>query len=98
MKSTKLLQSTTQNINNFLVVDVNVVISAILGVGNSSKVFELNMKEKRFKLVAPEYLYIELGKHTERIARKTNYSLEEAQWVLEFIVSQITFISDEKFT
>ena len=86
------------NINDsFLVVDVNVIISAVLGIWNSSKVFELNAKERKFKLFAPEFLYVEINKHTEKIAKKTKLSQEEVREALNFIMEQIDFISYEEF-
>lgn len=81
----------------FLVVDVNVIFSAVLNRGNSVNVFIRNNKSRMFDLITPEFLIIELGKHTAEIAQKTNFTLKEAQQALEFIVEQIKFISEEEY-
>jgi len=80
-----------------LVIDPNVVISAILGMGNSSMVFSVNNIERRFDFVAPEFFIIELGKHTKKIATKTKLSFDEAKEALEFIVKQITFTPESQY-
>ncbi len=85
------------NIKIILVVDVSVIFSAVLGDGNSWQIFYLNAKEKKFEFIAAEFVFIELNKHTERIAKKTQLSLDEAKEALEFISKQIDFILDEEF-
>lgn len=82
----------------FKVVDSNVVISAALNRGNSLNVFLKNFTKKKFDFIAPLFLIIEVGKHTEKIARKTNLSPEESLEMLEFVISQIKFIQDDEFT
>ena len=81
----------------FIVVDPNVVISAALGIGHSLLIFELNDKEEKFKFIAPQYFIVELGSKTEKIAKKTKFSLESAQDTLKAIIDQITFVSDNEF-
>lgn len=80
-----------------LVIDPNVVISAVLGKGNSSMVFSLNNVAKKFDFVAPELFVMELGKHTDKIANKTKFSFDEAKEVLEFITKQITLIPESQY-
>lgn len=79
------------------VVDSNVIISAALNRGNSLNVFLQNFSKRRFNFIAPLFLIIEVGKHTEKIARKTNLSFEESLEILEFIINQIKFIQDDEF-
>lgn len=81
----------------FLVVDINVIYSALLGKGDSSEVFKINKSKKRFNFIAPYFLYIELGKHSSEMAQRTNYSLEEAEKVLVFIENQIRFVPEENY-
>ena len=80
-----------------LVVDVNVVLSSLLNRGNSSIAFTLNARKKKYRLIAPEFLLVELGKHTSEIAKRTRLSLEEAQKDLEFLTKQIKLFSEEKY-
>ena len=63
----------------FLVVDPNTVISASIVKGNVSKVFSLNHEKKKFDLVAPLFLILEMGKHTNKIVEKTHFSEEEVK-------------------
>ena len=81
----------------YLVVDSNVVISASLNRGNSLNVFLQNFEKKKFDLIAPNFLVLEIGKHTGKIAKKTNLLFQESLEILEFIINQIDFISDGEF-
>ena len=80
-----------------MVVDPNVIISAILTRGNSSAIFSLNYLKNKFDLISPLFTYVELGKHTTRIMGKTSLSLKESQEALNFIIKQITFIAEEEY-
>lgn len=82
---------------NILVTDFNVIYSAALGVGHSYRIFEINNIERKFKFLAPEYMDIEITTHTDELARKTRFSINEVQEVLQFILKQITFVADEEF-
>jgi len=75
-----------------LVIDPNVVISAVLSGGLNAEIFETNFKEEKYDFIAPEFFNIELGNHTLKIANRTRLSFDEARRVLEFIVRQIRFI------
>ena len=81
----------------YLVVDPNTVISASIIKGNISKIFSLNHEKKKFDFVAPLFLILELGKHTNKIANKTHFSQEEVKKEIEFVLNQITFIPDEQW-
>ena len=65
-----------------LVTDFNVIFSAILGVGHSYKIFELNDISKKFNFIAPQFMYVEIGMHSGELMRKTKFSLEKVQEVL----------------
>src|SRR3989344_4347853 len=80
-----------------VVVDSNVVISAALSRGNSLNVFIRNFEKNKFAFIAPQFLIIEVGKHTEKIANKTNLLREETLEIIEFIINQITFFQDNDF-
>ena len=82
---------------NDLVIDFNTVFSSILNIGNSLIIFILNIIIGKFRFIAPEYMYLEISKHTNDIATKTNFSLEDAQEILKSIIKQITFIPDKEF-
>ena len=97
MKLKKQWKDIILNTKMFIVVDSNVVISAALNKGNSLNVFLENFRNKKFDFIAPQFLFIEVGKHTNKIAGKTNFSFEESQEMLEFIISQIRFIQDDEF-
>ncbi|MBI2449348.1 hypothetical protein HYV49_03555 [Candidatus Pacearchaeota archaeon] len=81
----------------FIVVDSNVVISAVLNRGNLLNIFIKNFSEKVFNFIAPNFLILEVGKHTEKIAKKTKFSDDEVLEMLEFVCGQITFVPDEYF-
>jgi predicted nucleic acid-binding protein len=81
----------------YLVVDPNTIISAALMKGNVSRVFSLNYALKKFDFIAPQFLVVELGKHTGKISEKTKFTPEEVNKKLQFILKQITFIQDSVF-
>jgi|SRR3989344_3760497 len=81
----------------YLVVDPNVVISAVIKKGNISEIFSINSIIKKFDLIAPNFLVLEFGKNTRKIMEKTHFSEELMKEEVEFVFSQITFISDEEY-
>lgn len=80
-----------------LVVDVNVIISSLLGEGHSLTVFKLNSILKQYELISPEFILIEFGKHSSEIAKRSKLSVEEATKVMNFVSKQIRLISDSGF-
>jgi|GEM_PF-5676812 len=78
----------------FLVVDVNVIFSAILNRGDSWKVFVENAESKLYDLIIPEFFMVEIGKHTAEMAQRTSLSLEDAQEALLFITKRIKLIQE----
>ncbi len=79
------------------VVDVNVVLSSLLGKGNSLDVFATNSIFKKFEFVAPEFLLIELKKHIKEIFERSRLSEPEFNEVLEFLKMQIRIIPESEF-
>ncbi|MBI2045525.1 hypothetical protein HYT23_05705 [Candidatus Pacearchaeota archaeon] len=80
-----------------LVVDVNVVFSALVKKGNSFEVFENNKLFNKFEFIAPEFMASELDKKRDRLLSKTHLSKDELNDSLEFIKKQITFIPSSEF-
>lgn len=80
-----------------LVVDANVVISCLLSKGSPYKVFSLNSLFEKFKLIAPEFLWIEVEKHKEWLLKETKLTLEEFEEVFEFLKEEIDIIPAVQF-
>ncbi len=80
-----------------LVVDVNTVISSLLGEGNSLLVFKMNDLLKKYYFISPEFFLIEIGKHTSEIAERSKLSIIEATKVMNFVSQQIQFVSASDF-
>jgi len=80
------------------VVDVNVVLSSLLGRGNSFNVFALNEIFGKFDFFAPEFLLTELEKHKKEFQKRTKLSKKDFEEVIEFILRQITPISKSEFS
>jgi len=60
-----------------LVVDANVVFSALIKRGKPLRVFELNKLLVKFEFIAPEFLFFEIGKRVDKILKFTEFSKEE---------------------
>ncbi len=80
-----------------VVVDVNVVLSALIKEGNCFEIFEANKISDRFEFIAPEFLLYELNNKKERLLSETNLSKEKLSEVLSFIKKQIAFIPSSDF-
>lgn len=80
-----------------LVVDSNVVISCLLRRGVPYKVFSLNSLFKKFELIAPEFLWVEVEKHWKEILKETKLSVEEVREVIGFLKSKIDIIPAVQF-
>ena len=80
-----------------LVVDVNVIISSLLGEGNSLIVFKLNSILERYNFISPEFVLVEFNKHSSEIAKRSKLSIEESTKVMNFVSKQINLISDSTF-
>ena len=86
-----LLPNIIQKINKMfsLVIDANVIISSLLGEGHSILFFKTNYIIKQYHLISPEFVLIELGKHTSEIAQRSKLPIEDATKVMNFISNQI---------
>ena len=80
-----------------LIVDANVVFSVLIKGGKTLDIFILNRAKKRFVFVAPEFLMVEVEKHSREIIKKTGLSTDEIGKVLDFLENEIEFVSFEEF-
>jgi predicted nucleic acid-binding protein len=80
-----------------LVVDANVVFSAIMKGGRPLEVFESNKIFSKFEFVAPEFLFFEVAKRADKIVKYTRFSEQEFARVLSFVKAQIEPIPFETF-
>ena len=80
-----------------LVVDANVVVSALIKKGVTFDVFLLNHILKKFELVAPEFLMVEVEKHAEELLKGTRLSEDEFNEVMRFLRGEIDLIPSSQF-
>lgn len=81
-----------------LVIDANIVFSALLKAGKTLDIFILNRGHKRYEFVAPEFLMVEIKNHADEIVRRTGLSIEKLGKVLTFLEKEIEFVPFEEFT
>jgi len=80
-----------------LVIDANIVFSAILNSKSKIADILINSKDKH-QFIAPEFLRHEIKSHYSKISKITGYSLGEII-ELEFqVCREITFISEEQIS
>lgn len=80
-----------------IVVDVNVVLSSLLGLGNSFDIFAANFSFNKFEFIAPEFFLTEFERHKSEIIKRSKLSSDEFKSLLEIIVKQINFIPADDF-
>lgn len=81
----------------FVVVDANRVFSALLTAGETFNVFLLNALTKKIDFIAPEFLFVEIGKHIDDIVERSSLSEEDVADLFGFIEEQITPVSFKQF-
>ena len=81
-----------------IVVDVNVVLSSLLGKGDSFNVFSINHIFNKFEFVAPEFLLTELENHKEEFFWRSKLNKDEFEEVLQFVIKQISIIPKSEFS
>lgn len=81
-----------------LVVDVNVVFSALVNKGKSFEVFEANNIFNVFGFIAPEFLFSELGKRIDKLLSQSKLTKEELSEVFSFIKKEINLIPFSEFS
>ena len=77
-----------------LVIDTNIVFSAILNPNSNIGDLLLNFQNK-VKFYAPEFLLVEIEKYTSKIEKISNQTPEEIEVIKSLVLSKITFISEE---
>ena len=80
------------------VIDANIVFSALIKKGKPFEVFELNRMVGLFEFLAPEFLFFEIDKRKDKLAKATHFSESEIEEVMESIKSDIAIISFDKFS
>ncbi len=80
-----------------LVVDSNVVISCLLRKGVPYRVFFMNSLFRKFELITPEFLWVEVEKHKEVLLKETKLTEEEFEEVLWFLREEIEIIPAIQF-
>ena len=81
----------------FLVVDANIVLSALLTKGKSFDIFIMNKLIKKYEFIAPEFLFFEIGKNFDEIVKRSKLPSEELAKVFKFIKDEIEFIPFKEF-
>ena len=80
-----------------LVVDANVVFSALVKKGITFSVFLLNSLSKKFEFIAPGYLWIEIDSKKEKILKYSGLSREELEDLIRFLKREIEIIPSSEF-
>jgi len=80
-----------------LIVDVNVILSALVKRGVSFKVFALNKVLRKFKVFAPDFMLSEFAKHRNRIHKESGLREEVFSAMVDLIFSQIEIVPSEAF-
>ncbi|RKY96075.1 MAG: hypothetical protein DRQ03_07875 [Candidatus Hydrothermota bacterium] len=80
-----------------LVVDANIIFSALLMRGKPLSVFELNALLNKFELISPEYVFFEIGRRVDKILAYSHFSKEEFIRVFSFIKGEIELIPFDTF-
>lgn len=80
-----------------LVVDANVVFSALYSKSSTFDVFAVNRIYGLFEFVAPEYLFSEIENRLDKLLSKSKLPREEIEEILEFIKGEIEIIPSGEF-
>jgi predicted nucleic acid-binding protein len=76
-----------------LIVDANIVFSGILNT--NSKIADILLNSDKIKIIAPNFLRIEIKKYHNKIAKYLKVSIEEVQEIEFHLTKNITFIAEE---
>ncbi len=80
-----------------VVVDFNVIFSAMTTKWKSFSVFSDNAFNNKFEFIAPDLLLEEIENNKDRILLLTGLMINEFEKALSFITKQITFVSSSEF-
>ena len=81
----------------YVVVDTNTVFSSLHMKGKPFEVFIVNKVVGLFEFVAPEFLFLEIGRRMDKLLAKSKLSKEEISEIFSFLKREIGFISSDKF-
>ena len=81
----------------FLVVDANVIFSALISRGKTFRIFSVNSIINFFDLVAPEFLKEELKEHKDEVIKKSKLSASDVEKLFQLIEKEIQFVSSSEF-
>ena len=80
-----------------VVVDTNTVFSSLHMKGKPFEVFTVNKVVGLFEFIAPEFLFLEIGKRMDKLLAKSKLSKEEISEIFSFLKKEIAFVSSDKF-
>ena len=80
-----------------IVVDANRLYSSLLSKGKTFKVFLRNAISHKFEFIAPDFIFFEIGKHTDDIVLRSKLSREELAEVFSFIKEQVKTLPFKEF-
>ncbi|MCJ7816221.1 MAG: PIN domain-containing protein [Candidatus Aenigmarchaeota archaeon] len=80
-----------------LIVDANIILSAVVTNGKAKQIFEKNKIFGMLDLYAPEYLSEQIEENALEIMKKSRLTFEEFRLSLMFVASQIKFVESEMF-
>ncbi len=74
-----------------LIVDTNIVFSAILNIDSNIAQLLLNSRDK-FQFYSCEFLKLEINSHKKKILKITNYTERDFHEIENLVTKNITFI------
>ncbi len=80
-----------------LIVDANIVLSAVVSKGKTGDIFKENKVFGMLELYAPEYLLEQIEDNALEIMKKSKFTLEGFNSAMGFILSQIKLLEEDKF-
>jgi len=80
-----------------LVLDFNIVFSALVSNGAVLEVFIKNDKKKEFQFIAPDFIFEEFTAHKEKLLVSTRFTRSEFEEFFNLIKSQIELIDSSEF-
>lgn len=84
--------STSRRLKMKIVVDANILFSALLRKGLTHKL----MFDERLTLYAPQFLQIELQKYRQELKERTNIGEKEFDKALQMLLAKLHFVPDEE--
>jgi len=81
----------------YLVVDANVIISCLIAGSWTLKVFLANSLSKKFVLISPEFLFVEIENNFDEIKEKTKLSSNDLAFLIRFIREEVKLVPTEEF-